>query len=299
MVGGKTSAEQSAKRILSYDEATRSGVLKDWEKFFDDYVWDGGPDVAKAGREIERLLFERVNVARDLAACEEYQKREEYLIKDKGLTYWDGKVLRPRYWDRAHSEQVKAIKEPILFASAKEAKTAEVYKQFLNEYPQGEYSSKIRVLLDPVLFAFASKADWHTEYKDYLHFCSECSNAPAVRERLAFLEANPAEPDISFPTVVTAGHGVAEWTTVLREHGGVVGYKLEGHGLMISASGDKYAHASGDILRGLLVVPKGGVAKDGYFVQGFCGGRAEFQWYGEDAGGHHIHLYEKISISCP
>jgi hypothetical protein len=90
------------------------------------------------------------------------------------------------------------------------------------------------------------------------------------------------------------------WTTNFKETGGKIGYKISGTGYIVDKNGDPWGTNGYSIARGPYTIKPGGSAKDDYWCYSanmqFLGGYAQFEWSGEDAGGHHISFMTKVSL---
>ncbi|MEW6441603.1 MAG: hypothetical protein AB1640_11775 [bacterium] len=222
--------------------------------------------------------------------------------------------------------------EPLMFEWAKQVDTVESYDKYLSHYPNGAHLREVQTNMDPVFFKKAQKEDWYSTYEEYIKKCPNGQGVQKATDRLEYLKANKAIVEIQFPKVVEQGNRLDSnvpnwgWTTVFKEKGGKVAYKVSASGHIEDPRGrdwgsQTYANNSLGPVRPLtrreVKVRAGGADRDpawcsveqmettlrnskGSHV--LCNGYAIFYWEGEDAGGHPIKLEEKVKLQhteCP
>lgn len=188
--------------------------------------------------------------------------------------------------------------EPHLFEWAKAVNTLEACERYLGYYPKEAHSQEVRALLDPLVYKKAKEEDWHNWYEKYLKECPNGKHVKEAKARLDFLKANRAVVVAEFPKVVYSSSRWS-WVTVFKETGGKVGFRVSGSGWVVDKKGDRYGPSGGSISRGQPVkVPPGGSGSDSYWCRGpaFVDGHASFTWTGEDAGGHRISIREVVQL---
>lgn len=267
-------------RKAYYDKALKSGLRADWHTFlnkYNVYFWNQSAVdatvsqmITNAKIEDERLLAQEIKQNATPELCEEYLN-----------TYSKGE----------NTPLVLTIYEPLLASAVEKSKDASKCARYTKLFPDGAHIEQVKLIYEQMAYAAASAADWYSGFQAYLDQFPDGANAQKVRDRLAFLKTNTAVFVCECPGVVTNAYGRWSWTTVFKETGGKIGYKVSGSGCIIDSNGDRWGTSGGSIYRGTLTVKPGGSASDDYW----CGDNstfssASFLWTGEDAGGHPVNV---------
>ena len=128
-------------------------------------VWtDDGKKVAQmkenAGKEIERLLYERIVAQPTLVLCQYYLNQ---------------------YPNGIHKQQVMVKMEPCLFDEAIRTNTLYTYFDYLEEYPDGYRDLEIKKQLDTLVFKTLDEEEDFSSFERYLRLSPKTKDALLTR----------------------------------------------------------------------------------------------------------------------
>ncbi len=162
--------KEAARRLreLRYQRAVDLGTLEAWTAFDQAYHYlfeeGDGSEVAQmnanAAKELERLLYEKINAHPTLESC------RDYLL---------------RYENGAHSPQVLVKMEPCLFEEAVRVNQFQLYFEYLRKYPVGYRDQEIRTRLEALLFGPLAGKETLYSFNEYLELVPDSSDALRAR----------------------------------------------------------------------------------------------------------------------
>jgi hypothetical protein len=273
----------------TWEESSETNSIESYETYLEKLP--DGHFVSRAAEKIEDLIWQQAESGNTVESYEHYISE-----------YPSGKRV----------EKAREYIELIRWRDAVAENSIEVYRSYQSLYPSGQFSqvagTKIDELTDKAAYLEACEEDWYSVYQKYIRQFPNGNFVQQARDRISWLRAQRALVEIDYPPIVDQGDSPYSnvgspffgWSTVFREKGGKIGYRVEGEGYIYDVAGDRWGTDGGIISRNVVRVPPGGRGADYYWCSSkehhFCNGRAQFTWKGEDAGGHQIEIHESVFL---
>jgi outer membrane protein assembly factor BamD (BamD/ComL family) len=189
------------------------------------------------------------------------------------------------------------------------------YQMYLALHPNSNLKNEIENLIDDLMnWNEAKRVEWYSSYELYINASPNGSYIDSANQKINWLKSQKAEYSIDFPSSVkgvdskysNVSSPIFSWTISFQEHGGKIGYRIKGFGWYYDNNGipngiDNHLpiNRGGEIVEtgGLLIGPGEKRSYSG-MVSGsmFFNGSIQFNFIGEDAGGHSINIPVKIDL---
>jgi outer membrane protein assembly factor BamD (BamD/ComL family) len=213
-----------------------------------------------------------------------------------------------KYPDGYFSKEVSMILEKFAYDQIRDSRDKNQYEKHLQEYPEGHFSKDAKNRINDIsMYEKAKSEDWYSDYRKYLNQFPNGLFKTEATERMEWLKSNKADIVADFPKSVKGGtspyYNVSspffKWHVTFKEKSGLIGYKVSGQGWYYDKDGSAWGSSaySGSSTGEIIVEPGKTNTYDTWFSGSrFVGGYILFDFTGEDAGGHPIHI--QVRIDC-